>query len=157
MRSLANKEVAMAKERAYDDLHGSLNCREGEKELCRLARQRDGAVRDVQHIRMIKNAEGNILASDENVLRRWKEYFEEMMNIENERERRLEEVEIVDRVSRGINREEVRSAMKRTKGGKAVDPGSIPVEARRSLEELADCLTKSLNVKRCRKSGEKVY
>ena len=39
----------------------------------------------------------NISSSEESVLRRWKEYFEELMNRENERERRLNDVERVNR------------------------------------------------------------
>ena len=42
----------MAKEHAYDDLYG--NKTKGEKELYRLARQRDRAGKDVQHVRVIK-------------------------------------------------------------------------------------------------------
>ena len=45
---------------------------------------------------VIKDADGNVLTSEESVLRRWMEYFEELMNEKNERERRLEEVEIVN-------------------------------------------------------------
>jgi len=45
-------------------------------------------------------------------------------------------VEVVGRVVRAISREEVRTAAKGVKGGKAVGPDSIPVEAWRSVEEL---------------------
>nr|XP_027223650.1 uncharacterized protein LOC113815833 [Penaeus vannamei] len=85
---------------------------------------------------MTKDGEGNILTSEENVTRRWKEYFEEQMHIEHVRERRLEEVEIVHQVERGISREEERTGKKRMKGGKAVGPDSIPVDAWRILEKL---------------------
>ncbi|KAK4318915.1 hypothetical protein Pmani_010106 [Petrolisthes manimaculis] len=93
MQSTAKKEVAKAKDRAYEKLYEKFDSREGEKDLYRLARQRDRAGRDVQHVKMIKDVDGNILTSEESVLRRWKEYFEELMNIENVRERRLEELE----------------------------------------------------------------
>ena len=42
-KSKAKKAVAMAKERAYDDLYARLETKKGEKELYRLARQRDRA------------------------------------------------------------------------------------------------------------------
>ena len=42
---------------------------------------------------MIKYRDGDVLTSEENVLRRWKENFEEMRNEGNERERRVEEEE----------------------------------------------------------------
>ena len=53
-KSNAKKAVAMAKGRAYDDLYARLETKEGEKELYRLARQRDRAGKDVQHVRVWK-------------------------------------------------------------------------------------------------------
>ncbi|XP_069998500.1 uncharacterized protein [Penaeus vannamei] len=137
MWSLAKEEVAKAKKKTYDELCERLNSREGEKDLYRLAWQRDSAGRDVQHVRMIMDTEGNILTREENVLRRWKEYFEELINMENVRGRRLEEVKTADQVVRGISKEEVRTAINKTKVGNVVGPDSIPMEAWRSLEELA--------------------
>ena len=49
-KSKAKKAVAMAKGCAYDDLNATLEKKEGEKELYRLARQRDRAGKDVQHL-----------------------------------------------------------------------------------------------------------
>lgn len=65
------------------------------------------------------------------------EYFEELMNVENERERRLGDVEIVNQEVQGIKEDEVRAAMKRMKSGKAVGPDEIPVEVWRCLGEMA--------------------
>ena len=42
----------MAKGRVYDNLYARLETKEGEKELYRLARQRDRAGKDVQHVRV---------------------------------------------------------------------------------------------------------
>ncbi|KAK4299887.1 hypothetical protein Pmani_027715 [Petrolisthes manimaculis] len=64
MQSTAKKEVAKAKDRAYEKLYEKLDSREGEKDLYRLARQRDRAGRDVQHVKMIKDVDGNILTND---------------------------------------------------------------------------------------------
>ena len=55
--------VAMAKRRAYDNLHARLETKEGEKELYRLARQRDRAGKDVQHVRVIKDENGNVMVN----------------------------------------------------------------------------------------------
>ena len=46
-KTKAKKAVAMAKGCAYDDLYARLETKEGEKELYRLARQRDRAGKDV--------------------------------------------------------------------------------------------------------------
>ncbi|KAK3567226.1 hypothetical protein QTP86_014866 [Hemibagrus guttatus] len=84
------REVSKAKQKAYDELYTRLDTREGEKDLYRLARQRDRDGKDVQQVRVIKDRDGRVLTSEESVQRRWKEYFEELMNEENEREKRVE-------------------------------------------------------------------
>ncbi|KAK3570757.1 hypothetical protein QTP86_025400 [Hemibagrus guttatus] len=86
------REVSKAKQKAYDELYTRLDTREGEKDLYRLARQRDRDGKDVQQVRVIKDRDGRVLTSEESVHRRWKEYFEELMNEENEREKRVEGV-----------------------------------------------------------------
>ncbi|KAK3572548.1 hypothetical protein QTP86_000448 [Hemibagrus guttatus] len=57
------REVSKAKQKAYEELYTRLDTREGEKDLYR------------------------VLTSEESVQRRWKEYFKELMNEENEREK----------------------------------------------------------------------
>ena len=49
----------MAKGRAYDNLYARLKTKKGEKELYKLARQRNRAGKDVQHVRVIKDENGN--------------------------------------------------------------------------------------------------
>ncbi|KAK3561088.1 hypothetical protein QTP86_028408 [Hemibagrus guttatus] len=85
------REVSKAKQKAYDELYTRLDTREGQKDLYRLARQRDRDGKDVQQVKVIKDRDGRVLTSEESVQRRWKEYFEELMNEENEREKRVEE------------------------------------------------------------------
>ena len=67
------KTVAMAKGHAYDNLYARLETKEGEEELYRLARQRNRAGKDVQHVRVIKDENGNVMVNSEAVLKRWKE------------------------------------------------------------------------------------
>ena len=85
----------MAKGRAYDNLYARWETK-GEKELYRLARQRDRAGKDVQHVKVIKDENGNVMVNLEAVLKRWKEYFEKLMNKENNRDPRTEEPEVVN-------------------------------------------------------------
>ncbi|KAK3553451.1 hypothetical protein QTP70_003492 [Hemibagrus guttatus] len=107
------REVSKAKQKAYDELYTRLDTREGEKDLYR------------------------VLTSEENVQRRWKEYFEELMNEENEREKRVEGVNSVEQKVDKIRKDEVRKALKRMKCGKAVGPDDIPVEVWKCLGEAA--------------------
>ena len=60
----------MAKGCVYDNLYERLETKEGERELYRLARQRDRAGKDIQHVRVTKNENGNIMANSEAVLKR---------------------------------------------------------------------------------------
>ena len=119
-KSKAKKAVAMAKGRAYDNLYERLETKEGEKELYRLTRQRDRAGKDVQQVRVIKDENGNVMVSSDAVLKSWKEYFEKLMNEENNREPRTEEAEVVNEEVNCVSREEVKNALRRMKKGKAV-------------------------------------
>ncbi|KAK3570575.1 hypothetical protein QTP86_022521 [Hemibagrus guttatus] len=131
------REVSKAKQKAYDELYTRLDTREGEKDLYRLARQRDRDGKDVQQVKVIKDRDGRVLTSEESVQRRWKEYFEELMNEENEREKRVEGVNSVEQKVDKIRKDEVRKALKRMKSGKAVGPDDIPVEVWKCLGEAA--------------------
>ena len=67
--------------------------------------QRDRAGKDVQHVRVIKNENSNVLISSEAVLNRWKEYFKKMMNEENNREPRTEGAEMLNEEVNCVSRE----------------------------------------------------
>ena len=69
-KNKAKKAVSMAKKRAYEDLYDRLEAKEGEKKLYRMARQRDRAGKDVQHVRVIKDESGNVVVNSEAVLKR---------------------------------------------------------------------------------------
>ncbi|KAK3561697.1 hypothetical protein QTP86_012539 [Hemibagrus guttatus] len=131
------KEVSKANQKAYDEFYTRLDTREGEKDLYRLARQWDRDGKDVQQVRIIKDRDGRVLTSEESVQRRWKEYFEELMNEENEREKRVEGVNSVEQKVNKIRKDEIRKALKRMKSGKAVGPDDIPVEVWKCLGEAA--------------------
>ena len=127
-KSKAKKAVAIAKGRAYDDLYARLETKEGEKELYRLARQRDRTGKDVQHVKIIKDENGNVMVNLEAVLKRWKEYFEKLMNEENNRDPRTEEAEVVNEEVNCVSRKEVKNALRSMKKGKTVGPDELPVE-----------------------------
>ena len=136
----------MPKGSVYDDLYARLETKEGEKELCRLARQRDRAGKDVHHVRVIKDENGNVMVNSEAVLKRWKEYFEKLMNEENNREPRTEEAEVVKEEVNGISREEVKNALRRMKKGKAVGPDELPVEVWKCMRKMGiEFLTRLFN------------
>ena len=145
-KSKAKKAVSMAKGRAYDDLYARLETNEGEKELYRLGWQRDRAGKDVQHVRVIRDENGNVMVNSETVLKRWKEYFEKQMNEENNRDPRTEEPEVVNEEVNCVSREEVKNALKRMKKGKTVRPDELPVEVWKCVGEMGiEFLTRLFN------------
>ena len=79
-------------------------------------------------VRVIKDENGNVMVNSEAVLKRWKEYFEKLMNEENNRDPRTEEPEVVNEEVNCVSRE-VKNTLRRMKKGKAVGPDELPVEA----------------------------
>ena len=134
--SKAKKAVVMAKRRTYNDLYARLETKESEKELYILARQRDRAGKDVQHVKVIKDENGNVMVNSEAVLKRWKEYFEKLMNEENNRDPKTEEAEVVNEEINCVSREEVKNALRRMKKGKAVGPDELPVEVWKCMGKM---------------------
>ncbi|KAI5104342.1 hypothetical protein C0J45_5968, partial [Silurus meridionalis] len=65
MQQQVKRGVAKAKEKAYEELYERLDTKEGEKDLYRLARQRDRAGKDVLQVRAVKDGEGNVLTIEE--------------------------------------------------------------------------------------------
>ena len=125
----------MAKGSVHVDVYARLK-KKDKKELYRLARQRDRAGKDVQHVRVIKNQNGNVMVNSEAVLKRWKEYFEKLMNEENHRVARTEEAEVVNKEIMYFSKEEARNALRRMKKGKAVETDELPVEVWKSMGEM---------------------
>ena len=79
--------MVKAKAKAYEDLYLKVRTKEGEKDLYRLARVTDQTGKDVQQVRVIKDADGNVPTNGERVRRRRPEYFEELMNKQREEEK----------------------------------------------------------------------
>ena len=145
-KSKAKKAVTMAKGRTYDNLYARLETKEGEKEFYRLARQRDKAGKDVQHVRVIKDENGNVMVNSEAVLKRWKEYFEKLMNEENNRDPKTEEAEVINEEVNCVSREAVKNALRRMKKAKAVGPNELPVEVWKCMGKMGiEFLTRLFN------------
>ena len=68
------------------------------------------------------------MISSEAVLKRWKEYFEKLMNEENDREPRTEEVKVVNEEVNCVSTEEAKNILRRMKNGKAFGQDEFPVE-----------------------------
>ena len=87
-------------------------------------------------MKVIKDENGNVMVNLEAVLKRWKEYFEKMMNEENNRDPRTEAAEVVNEEVNGVSRKEVKNALRRMKKGKAVGPDEFPTEVWKCMGEM---------------------
>ena len=87
-RKQAKREVAKARNKAYEELYEKMETKEGENELLKIAKKRNRQSKDVQQVRVIKSKTREILMEEEKVKQRWKEYFDNLLNQENPRERR---------------------------------------------------------------------
>ena len=67
-----------------------METKKGENEVFKIAKQRNRQSKDVQQVRVIKSKTGEILMEEEKVKQRWKEYFDNLLNQENPREKRNE-------------------------------------------------------------------
>ena len=90
-------------------------------------------------MKVIKDEYSNVMVSLEAVLKRCKEYFEKLMNKENDREPKTEEAEVVNKEVNCVSRE-VKNAQRRMKKVK------LPVEVWKCMGEMGlEFLTRPFN------------
>ena len=121
--------MGKARNKAYEKLYKKLETKEGENEVLKITKQRNRQAKDVQQVRVIKTKTGEILMEEEKVKQRWKEYFDNLLNHENPRERRETRTEGRERDVEDISGEEIRTGLRKIKTGKAQGPDDISVEA----------------------------
>ena len=91
---------------------------------------------NVQQVMVIKDENNNVMVNSEAVLKRWKEYFEKLMNEENKRDPRTEEAEVINKEVNCVSREEVKNALRRIKKGKAAGLDELPVEVWKCMGKM---------------------
>ena len=149
-KKTAKRAVSEAMGRMYDELYQRLGTKEGEKDIYRMAKSRERKTRDIIQVKCIKDETERLLTKDEDIKNRWREYFDKLFN-EDSGSSSIE----LDISSNGLNRQfvrriqesEVKDALKRMKGGKAMGPDGIPIEVWRSFGDVAIVwLTKLFNL-----------
>ena len=129
----------------YDNLCERLETKEGEKD-CTNWQDRETEQEKMYSTRVIKNENSNVMVNLEAVLKRWKEYFEKLMNEESNRKPSTEETEEVNEKVNCVSREEVKNALRRMKKGKAVGPNKLPVEVWKCMGKMGiNFLTRLFN------------
>ena len=117
-RKHAKREVAKARNKAYEELYEKLETKKGENEVFKIAKQRNRQNKDVQQVRVIKSKIGEVLMEQEKVKQRWKDYFDNLLNHENPREKRETRTERRERDVKDISGDEVRTGVEEDEEGK---------------------------------------
>ena len=102
----------------------TLDSKEGRQNIFRIAKQKKKERKerkDITGTNCLKGDNGELLVSEEQVLGRWREYFEKLLNEENEWNDELS-AEYVEGPADMISKEEVRQAIQDLKVRKAAGP-----------------------------------
>uniref|UniRef100_A0A1B0CQP9 Putative rna-directed dna polymerase from mobile element jockey-like diaphorina citri n=1 Tax=Lutzomyia longipalpis TaxID=7200 RepID=A0A1B0CQP9_LUTLO len=119
--------VAIAKSEASEDLYEKLHTVEGAERIYRLAKQRSRSTLDCHGAKYIDDIDGHLITDREKIKQRWKAYYEELLNEEFPHARATREIPIFGPVP-PVDIQEVTTALKAMKNGKAVGPDGIPAE-----------------------------
>ena len=136
--------MAKAKSKAYENLHSILCEKDGQRKAVWIAKQKNKKAQDVYQAKRVKESGEQIRTGEVQIRERWKEYYQQLMNVENPRVKREMEVAEEKEVDR-MREEDVAAAMKRMKKGKLVGPDDITAEAwkvmgRTAVEWLTEVL-----------------
>ena len=139
----AKKVISEEQRKVMDELYDRLDTKEGEKEIYRIASERDRKTKDTGKVFTVKDENGNVLKESEDIKQRWKTYFEELYNQENQRIQ-TEETNPVFGPVEEITAAEVKQAMKKMKNNKACGPDMIPVEVWKALGDIGEQLLRKI-------------
>ena len=139
------KAVVRAKAEASTEWYEGLETGEGQRKIFRIAKARERARKDLGGVAMVRDREENIVTEDEQIKKRWREYFDQLLNTENQRGI-LEQCDEVEGPEMALERVEVEKALKRMKLGKAGGPTELTSDMFLALgDEGVDWLTELLN------------
>jgi hypothetical protein len=139
-KKTVKQTVSEARGRMYDGLYQRLGTKEGEKDVYRMAKSRERKTRDIIQVKCIKDEMERLLIKDEDIKNKWQEYFNKLFNEDSGSSFIELDISSDDHNRQFVHRiqeYEVKDAMKRMKGGKAMGPDGIFIEVWRSLGDAA--------------------
>ena len=139
----AKKVVAEEQRKVIDELYDKLNTKEGEKDIYRIVSERERKTKDTGKVFTVKDENGKVLKESEEIKKRWKIYFEELYNEENQRVETEEADPVLGPVEE-VTATEVKQAMKKMKNNKACGPDMVPVEVWKALGEAGKQLLRKI-------------
>jgi hypothetical protein len=139
-KKTAKRAVSETRGRMYDGLYQRLDTKEGEKDIYKMAKNRERKTRDIIQVKCIKDETERLITKDEDIKNRWWEYFDKLFNEDSGSSSIELDISLDDlnrQFVRRIQESEIKNALKRMKGGKAMGPNGIPFEVWRSLGDVA--------------------
>jgi hypothetical protein len=115
-----------------------------------MTKSRERKTRDIIQVKCIKDETERLLTEDEDIKNMWWKYFDKLFNEDSGSssiELDISSDDLNRQLVRRIQESEVKDALKRMKGGKALGPDGIHIEVWRSLGDVAIVwLTKLFNL-----------
>ncbi len=81
---LTKRAVAVAKGRVWPEWSRNIDTAEGKQKMFKMAKQMKEERKDVTGARYVKDEHGNIKVGEADIMQRWKRYFSELLNEENQ-------------------------------------------------------------------------
>ena len=103
--------------------------------ICRVARQRVRTRQDVGDLKYVRYQQSVMLTEEKEIKNRLREYFENILNVENERED-LPTVERTEGPVQNFSKEEIKKAVNEMKSGKAAGCSGFVLELIKTLDGL---------------------
>ena len=126
-----------ARGKVYDELYEKLGTKEGEMGVYKLAKIRERKTRDLNQVKCIKDEADRVLVKDDEIKKRWRDYFDGLFNDGSERiTPELDDCfdDSNRRFIRRIQETEVKEALKRMKWGGPWAPMMFPLKCGDALE-----------------------
>mgnify|MGYP007071599789 CR=1 FL=1 len=134
-KKIAKKAVAQAQQEERNRLGEKLNTEEGQRSVFKIAKQMAKERQDVVGVNCVKDESGNIVVEPEMMKKRWKEYMEQLLNVENEWDGNVE-CDVVEGPRENITEMEVEKAIGKMKSGKAGGPTDLVGEIIRAAGQV---------------------
>jgi hypothetical protein len=149
-KKTAMRAVSEARGEMYDGLYQRLGMKEGEKDIYRMAKSGARKTRDIIQVKCIKYVIEWLLTKDEDIKNMWREYFDKLFNDDggsSSIELDISSDDLNRQFVHWIQESEVKDALKRMKGGKAMGLDGIPIKVWRTLGDVVRVwLTKMFNL-----------
>ncbi len=116
----------MEKGGAWPEWSQNTDTAEGKQKMFKMAKQTKEERKDVINAKYAKDEHGNIKVEEADIMQRWKRYFSELLNEENQY--KLEDHLKVEGPILGVTEKEVEEALQKMKRGKAPGPSGVTAD-----------------------------